>query len=281
MKKVLKYGALLFMTVALMSCSFGLEADRSVTEGSGTENLNEFLGTVSMVLGQTGLSSSAAVPYWSMANKAIVSGEMNNYPEQGQITTWTVEPRADHVYRIDAITRYPYDANIVRTQEIYYLRSVSGVWDSNTQWVDQSGVVDPLYREKFETVFANGDVRAETITRVQNEVNGNRYESTVTYTQAPLNVDAANLKLSGTRTYVELGDVDETSRTTIAETGLATNLVLNGIQRGRTNITGQIFIEIKNGVRTAVTGSYRFVDQAGNLIALIEISSAGYTTTIY
>lgn len=137
------------------------DADKFVDEFMSTYQLNKIVEPASTA------SIKAAVPAWDADGPTtFTSDSMENYPEIGQVTSWTATPTAvTDVYRIEATTVYDLDENIESTEEFYYVKDVEplGEWGAEDPYVDATGALDSKKRQRFRTYFADGTTRREQI----------------------------------------------------------------------------------------------------------------------
>ena len=89
---------------------------------------------------------------------------LTDYPETGQNTVFTVQDMSAtlaNLYKVTAVTSYPvWETDIVSFKETYYvLDDGDTVYDTDDQITDNTGAVDPLYREVFQADYADGSVR--------------------------------------------------------------------------------------------------------------------------
>lgn len=265
--KNLIYGILVLI---LSSCTIGLEPDVSGGTVYDTELLTS---TLEIELGNTnGISSSATIPFKKIEEGIpFENGSMDNYPEQGQRTTWKInETDQTNIYKVEVTTVYDYTNYVDRTFESYYFQDVGTLEEYSTDdpiYNIETNQTDNKYREEFYTIF-NGDIRRDEIiesiddlTNFPDEflnIEDITYSSVVTYEQIPQEeVDTDNLRLDGTRYYAEYSD--GTSKTVIIEEGFAVNMSHEGrVIRGRSEFEGEIIIEIDSGKNRNVEGSYNF-----------------------
>lgn len=236
--------------------------------------------------------SRAVVPYWRDDIDPIAdrSGSETNYPQVGQNTEWTTTEvnTTDNrtIYRVRSITRYPNNDFIDYLEEVYFLKdntpsSQTTVPKDHYVYVDSNGVENTLYRETYETRFSTGAIRQEVI--VADSVVPDSYPlsvvkeafvpfetitidpdfySVVTYEHGALDGDFSNVRVMGTRYYVNLGGGQE--RILIKESGFVVNLrLINGqVYRGRNDFVARIYITLVNGVES-IQGYYEFITGSG------------------
>jgi len=122
--------------------------------------------------------SKATVPVLD-ADRPFVSGSVENYPEPGMVTSWTVsvysgtEGAENAIYRVVSVTAYPATNTLVDSYiEEYFVKDivpmgqVAGVWNEDDPIVDESGVQDQAYRVRMELRFDDGSVRYEKIVKL-------------------------------------------------------------------------------------------------------------------
>lgn len=129
--------------------------------------------------------SKATVPVLDV-DRSFVSGSVDNYPEPGMVTSWTVtlhsgtQGAADAVYRVVSVTTYPASNTLVDSYiEEYFVRDIlaivsadpltyeePGIWNEHDPIVNTAGVQDQAYRLRMELRFRDGSVRYEKIVKL-------------------------------------------------------------------------------------------------------------------
>ena len=134
---------------------------------------DEFMSTYQLnkIVDQgTVASIRTVIPAWDadIGPSTFTSGSIENWPENGQTTSWTATlTTVTDVYFIEATTTYDRDedANIDRTEEFYYVKDMAPLdsWGSEDLYVDATGAVDSKKRQRFRTYFADSTIRREQI----------------------------------------------------------------------------------------------------------------------
>ena len=153
------------LTVAvLFSCSLfepGDDLEKFGSDFMSTYQLNKIVEPA------TNAQVKAIVPAWDVAGPTtFTSGSISDYPEYGQVTSWTVTATAmANVYLIEATTDYTLDENIDRTEEFYHVMDMDPIdnWGAEDLYVDANGIVDSKTRLRFRTYFTDGTTRREKI----------------------------------------------------------------------------------------------------------------------
>lgn len=263
MKKLL----LIVLSALALSCEIGLEPD--VSNG---QEIEYYTATPLFYKSDSGISTSAAVPFWQEETLRLEDGYLQDYPVPGQETDWSVTELShisDGLYRISATTLYPTTDVIVDTDEVYYIQDANdnGIWDSGDFYADAEGNPDTLYREKFITYFSNGDRREEEIvsdsTQPDFSLPSEIYEeyefaSKVEYTQQSSIVDASTARINGSRWYINTGSYEVMY---IYEEGMLVNPRIEGRPRGRSEIYGEIVVTNDPNVGYSVTGFYEVTNK--------------------
>lgn len=200
----LSLSALMMLTTALLSSCFlfysGGGESTAVPEDVRTDLENSFLITHTLIHGKSSkafsstprmLAAQPLTPFSKLGNagtslttKATINrtgettgftsgGPIQNYPEPGQSTSWTVTPMGNNIYKIKVTTTYPTSSPAQETVEEYLVKDYTsspyntstgdGVWNQDDPIVNESGTVDKLYRIQFYTLFRDGSVRYEKI----------------------------------------------------------------------------------------------------------------------
>ena len=135
--------------------------------------------------------SDTALPFATLITNGANDNKVNNYPEQGQKTYYTVTLEEAGIYLISARTEYPKKEDILDyTLEEYYVRdnAPAGYWTTadtivekvNGTWVDNSKA-----RKSMEVHFQDGSLRKEWI--VSEKTDGASYQ----YAHFDINGDMA------------------------------------------------------------------------------------------
>lgn len=274
--------------IAFAGCSFGNdpEVDTGVPLGLVTASIDMEIGDVNSA-GSSGLGAAAVVPHWDPARGVTIedgaNGEIRNYPMRGQVTTYSVTAVQGHtdLFRVVAVTRYPYNEYLDNTTEIYHLKGT----EAGFLFTDSSGTGDSRSREQYSTTYAgqfSGFGRDEEvfwqsgITSVSRptfegshigeenadlDANGAplHFESYVTY-QIRNTGDGLGTRINvdGTREYSQ-GTIDGIvhERIEVFENGQIINLDWDGrIFRGGTDLEGRITLELENGQVVSRSGQY-------------------------
>lgn len=92
-------------------------------------------------------------------------GIVNDYPEVGQTTSYTIVDIGGDIYHITATTTYPSGSSVNRTIEEYRVwdMDTNGVWDENDPVVNNLGAIDTKYRFNFKTYLNDFTTREEVI----------------------------------------------------------------------------------------------------------------------
>lgn len=141
---------------------------------------------------------------------------------------------------------------------------------------DNSYYPNSLYREVYETTFSDNSKRKETI--VADTLNPTLalpnitffseftkdFYSAVEYSQRTFDTefDFSSVRINGTRYYAN-NDVTKEERIYIEEEGQIINIVVNGVERGRSNVSGTMYIIIKDRSLFSITGEYVFETPSG------------------
>jgi hypothetical protein len=114
----------------------------------------------------SGAQIKAVIPAWDVAGPTtFTNGTISDYPEYGQVTSWTVTEIGTDIYAVEATTVYTLDENIDRTEEFYHVLDMDpiGEWGAEDLYVDDTGTVDSKTRKRFRTYFTDGTMRREKI----------------------------------------------------------------------------------------------------------------------
>jgi len=92
-------------------------------------------------------------------------GIIQNYPEQGQDTTFTVTLITGDLYQVTAITTYPNADRLLQTVEEYRVFDAdgNGIWNENDTIVDGSGMTNTKFRYTYKTYLSDFTQRDEII----------------------------------------------------------------------------------------------------------------------
>lgn len=210
-----KIYTILIVTLLAGTLFFGLASCRPATVDQVTEEdvqgLRDYvLSSYYMMKGDANLSAGlsagrATVPVHTDPQPSFSGGTKKDYPELGQVTTWTVDDQGSNVYKVTAVTDYANNGAIDYTEEIYYVKDVPadtqntpgdasddvlGTWGTEDPVVQPDGEVNNIYREKFITVFKDGSVRYEEIETNTSHAQASGAEDPVKYAafEAPADV---------------------------------------------------------------------------------------------
>lgn len=123
-------------------------------------------------------SLRATVPVTAAPGQDFSDSEqpLEDYPEPGLSTSWTVTPHSTaNVYRVVSTTTYPAENTLIGSYiEEYYVKDVTPGYDTipDNQWTWDDPVVnalgdrDPLHRVRMEIHFRDGSVRYERIVKL-------------------------------------------------------------------------------------------------------------------
>ncbi len=176
MRKPYNILILLLLSAVLFA---GLAACRPASVDQVTEEdvqgLRDYvLSSYYMLKGDANLSGGisagrATVPVHTDPQASFSGGTKRDYPELGQLTTWTVEDRGSGIYKITVLTEYANNGAIDYTEEVYYVKdeadvnAVTGTWGTEDPVVQPDGSRNDIYRDKFITVFKDGSIRYEEL----------------------------------------------------------------------------------------------------------------------
>lgn len=255
----------LLLISILSSCTLFAPIQEEYTLDDITSSLYSYTGTT--------ISSRAVVPYWNSIN-IFESGSLENYPLQGQNTSWATTSKGSY-YEIESITYYPLSDYIEELTEIYYIQP-------DYVYVDNNGNVNSLYRKKYETVYRDGSVRREEIVWDSNQTTQYNIEfleddqnifttaifsSVVEYTQSTLDVDASSVRVDGKRAYSNAGNGQE--HIWIFETGTFRNVLINGVKYHSVDVIAEIHVQILNKEIQSIVGSYTLTNSIGEVILTV------------
>lgn len=123
--------------------------------------------------GSSSLISKATINRTGATTGFTSGGPLQNYPEPGQSTNWTVVPMGNDIYKITVTTTYPSNSPAEETVEEYLVKDISPgpgpadtIWNEHDPIVNESGTKDPLYRINFYTRFRDGSIRQEKLLMV-------------------------------------------------------------------------------------------------------------------
>lgn len=115
---------------------------------------------------------------------SFTNGSKSNYPEPGQITSWTVTlyDTANKIYKVSVTTTYPSTSPAEKTVEEYFVKDIdtgSGnafdTWTVHDPIVDSQGNQNQTYRIQYYTKFRDGSIRNEKILMMSNRNPDNSY----------------------------------------------------------------------------------------------------------
>jgi hypothetical protein len=92
-------------------------------------------------------------------------GVVENYPEMGQTTTYSVVDLGSDFYQITSVTTYPSGSPVYQTFEEYRIWDMNqdGVWNEDDPIVDNNNNVDSKYRFQFDTYLTDATRRRDVI----------------------------------------------------------------------------------------------------------------------
>ncbi|OHD77044.1 MAG: hypothetical protein A3J97_09705 [Spirochaetes bacterium RIFOXYC1_FULL_54_7] len=143
------------------------------------------------VVDESQSQARATVPVYSLPGESFdlsgitsttpAEGTLNNYPEAGQTSAWTVESTAvSNVYLVKVTTVFPsYDPR-EKQEEWYYIKdqtpgfpdTADGSWTNADPVVDGTGTLDSTHRERNRLYFRDGSEQNEVIVDARNKPNG-------------------------------------------------------------------------------------------------------------